>query len=151
MTTKSELREVLRVYRRGPDGDWHAMPSTPAASPSTPTPRPRIPDRATLIRIAAVVLLPVVLGVSIWYGVATLQAAPAPQEQTAVRRATPLPTPRRIEQPAPTANGPQQRLLGRDCVYPTAPQGTVIRGYYTDKDGKPRDAVCRADGWKAID
>ena len=53
--------------------------------------------------------------------------------------------------PAPTPAGPQERLLGRPCVYPSAPQGTVVRGYYTDANGVKRDAVCRADGWKAID
>ena len=53
-------------------------------------------------------------------------------------------------QPTPGA-GPQERLLSRDCVHPNAPQGTVIKGYYTDATGRPRDAVCRADGWKAVD
>jgi hypothetical protein len=55
-------------------------------------------------------------------------------------------------QAQPTAApGPQQRLLSRDCVYPSAPQGTIIRGYYTDASGVKRDAVCKPDGWKAAD
>jgi len=99
--------------------------------------------------------------------VAPRQAAPQaiPQAQP-----TPMPTPRPRVQPTalpptaggpvrgasvqahPTAaSGPQERLLSRDCVHPSAPQGTVIRGYYTDKAGVQRDAICRADGWKAVD
>ena len=101
----------------------------------------------------------------------------APVRQTAPQaipqaQPTPLPTPRpRVQptapptvgggpvraagvqaQPTPGA-GPQERLLSRPCEYHRTqyPQGTIIRGYYTDKDGRPRDAVCRADGWKAVD
>ena len=54
-------------------------------------------------------------------------------------------------QPTPGA-GPQERLLSRPCEYRRTqyPQGTIIRGYYTDASGRPRDAVCRLDGWKAV-
>ena len=99
--------------------------------------------------------------------VAPRQAAPQALPQ-AVPQAQPTPRPR-IQPTAPppvtggpvraagvqaqptAASGPQERLLSRDCVHPNAPQGTVIKGYYTDATGRPRDAVCRADGWKAVD
>ena len=99
--------------------------------------------------------------------VAPRQAAPQALPQ-AVPQAQPTPRPR-IQPTAPppvtggpvraagvqaqptAASGPQERLLSRDCVHPSAPQGTVIRGYYTDKAGVQRDAICRADGWKAVD
>lgn len=50
----------------------------------------------------------------------------------------------------PTDAGPQQRLLNRPCEYQRQeyPQGTIIQGYYTDANGTPQDAICRADGWK---
>ena len=96
---------------------------------------------------------------------APAQVAPRQAVPQAIHQAVPQaqPTPRRVQpttappvqaqvQAQPTAApGPQQRLLSRDCVYPSAPQGTIIRGYYTDAAGRPRDAVCRADGWKAAD
>ena len=107
------------------------------------------------------------------------QAAPAqvaPVRQTAPQaipqaQPTPMPTPRpRVQptalpptvggpvraagvqaQPTPGA-GPQERLLSRPCEYRRTqyPQGTIIRGYYTDAQGVQRDAVCRLDGWKAV-
>jgi len=94
------------------------------------------------------------------------QAKAIPQAQP-----TPMPTPRPRVQPTappPTAGGPvrgagvqaqptpgagpQERLLSRPCEYRRTqyPQGTIIRGYYTDASGRPRDAVCRLDGWKAV-
>ena len=48
-------------------------------------------------------------------------------------------------------SGPQERLLSRACQFPDAPQGTVIKDYYTDERGVKRDAVCKPDGWKAVD
>lgn len=58
-----------------------------------------------------------------------------------------------VTAPQAPAAGPQQRLLSRPCPYPGGdkPQGTIVRGYYPDATGQPRDAICRADGWKAID
>ena len=109
------------------------------------------------------------------------QAAPAqvaPVRQTAPQaipqaQPTPMPTPRpRIQPtaPPPTTGGPVRgagvpsqpapasvdihaTLQARPCPYPGGDkiQGTVIRGYYTDKDGRPRDAICKLDGWKAVD
>jgi hypothetical protein len=143
---KTELTQVIRAYRRDAGGDWQpvTVPAPPAVTPRSPL------NRQTVLRAVAAVLLPVLLGASIWYGVNSLQAAP-PQAEPIARRVTPIPTPGRVGVTAPPTAGPQQRLLSRDCAYPTAPQGTIIRGYYTDPSGRPRDAVCRADGWKAID
>ena len=85
------------------------------------------------------------------------QSAPMPTQRPRIQPTAPPPPvsggPVRAAgiqaQPTPDA-GPQERLLSRPCVYPSAPQGTVIRGYYTDASGVKRDAVCRADGWKAV-
>lgn len=81
-------------------------------------------------------------------------AVPVAPAQRAAPMAQPKPAPVQrpaASQPAPTPVGPQERLLSRPCVYPSAPQGTVIQGYYTDAGGVKRDAVCRPDGWKAVD
>ena len=81
------------------------------------------------------------------------QAPPAPQAQPRAanvqRPAAPVQA-----QTAPTVRPTatlHERILSRNCQYPDAPQGTVIKGYYTDKDGRPRDAICKPDGWKAVD
>ena len=86
--------------------------------------------------------------------VAPRQAVPqaVPQAQPTPRRVQPTAAPpvqAQVQAQATAAPGPQQRLLSRDCVYPSAPQGTIIRGYYTDAQGVKRDAICKPDGWKA--
>ena len=90
--------------------------------------------------------------------VAPRQAAPQPQARPVQAQAPAVaPAARPVQAqasprsaPAPTM-GPQERLLSRPCQFPDAPQGTIIRGYYTDASGVKRDAVCRFDGWKAVD
>ena len=101
------------------------------------------------------------------------RVAPRPAVPQAVPQAQPQPTPRpRIQPtaPPPTTGGPVRAagvpsqpapasvdihatLQARPCPYPGGDkiQGTVIKGYYTDKAGVQRDAICRADGWKAVD
>ena len=80
------------------------------------------------------------------------QAPPAPQAQP---RAANVQRPASVQvQAAPTVRPTatlHERILSRNCQYPDAPQGTVIKGYYTDASGIKRDAVCRVDGWKAVD
>lgn len=76
----------------------------------------------------------------------TAPPPPSPAVGGPVRAAAP------VAQQTPDA-GPQQKLFNRPCEYQRAqyPQGTVIKGYYTDANGIKQDAICRADGWKAVD
>lgn len=70
MTTKAEMRDVLRVYRRGPDGDWQAMPApTPTVTPTR--------DTRQAVTVAAFVLLAALAVGSVVYGAATFQTRPA--------------------------------------------------------------------------
>ena len=81
------------------------------------------------------------------------QAPPAPQAQPRAANVQ-RPAASVQVQAAPTVKPTatlHERILSRNCQFPDAPQGTVIRGYYTDKDGRPRDAICKLDGWKAVD
>jgi hypothetical protein len=90
-------------------------------------------------------MLPILAGAALYYGLSTVRPAPT---------ATVMPAAIEQHEPqaAPTATlGAQQRLLRRDCVYPSAPQGTIIKNYYTDPSGQSHDAVCRPDGWKATE
>ena len=88
------------------------------------------------------------------------QAQPQPTPRPRIQPTAPPPTtggPVRAagvpSQPAPASVDIHATLQARPCPYPGGDkiQGTIIRGYYTDKDGIKRDAVCRADGWKAVD
>lgn len=137
-------------------------PAAPIAAPSP----------VVIERVVQVTAPPVVVVVTVTPP-APARVEPAPPAQVApvaprqavpqaIHQAQPTPRPRVQPTAAPpvqaqvqaqptAAPGPQQRLLSRDCVYPSAPQGTIIRGYYTDASGVKRDAVCRADGWKAAD
>lgn len=207
MTTRTELREVLRTYRRNQAGEWELSATLPGPARVAPT-HPALPqDARRLVLAAAAVLLPLLAVGVVVYAAQTLPPAAGPTPSPAVEASpvvierivevqaapvvvvvttTPAPVqvvstapPRQVAPPqpatskptapqvqprpaqpvqrpaqsvpAPTPAGPQERLLGRPCVYPSAPQGTVVRGYYTDANGVKRDAVCRADGWKAID
>ena len=135
---KTELTQVIRAYRRDAGGEWQ-----PVAVPASPAARPWL-SRVTVTRLAAL-MLPILAGAALYYGLSTVRPAPT---------ATVMPAAIEQHEPqaAPTATlDAQQRLLNRDCVYPSAPQGTVIRGYYTDASGQSRDAICRADGWKATE
>lgn len=84
--------------------------------------------------------------------VAAQPVNPRPVEHRPTARPQPTAVPTRPAnvQAAPVP-GPQERLLSRPCQFPDAPQGTVIRGYYTDPSGVKRDAMCKPDGWKAAD
>ena len=88
------------------------------------------------------------------------QAQPQPTPRPRIQPTAPPPTtggPVRAagvpSQPAPASVDIHATLQARPCPYPGGDkiQGTVIKGYYTDKAGVQRDAICRADGWKAVD
>ena len=135
---KTELTQVIRAYRRDAGGEWQ-----PVAVPASPAARPWL-SRVTVTRLAAM-MLPILAGAALYYGLSTVRITPT---------ATVTPAAIGLVQPqaAPTATlDAQQRLLRRDCVYPSAPQGTIIKNYYTDPSGQPRDAICRADGWKTTE
>ena len=135
---KTELTQVIRAYRRDAGGEWQ-----PVAVPAPPVARPWL-SRVTVARLAAL-MLPILAGTALYYGLSTVRITPT---------ATVTPAAIGLVQPqaAPTATlDAQQRLLRRDCVYPSAPQGTIIKNYYTDPSGQPRDAICRADGWKTTE
>ena len=135
---KTELTQVIRAYRRDAGGEWQ-----PVAVPAPPVARPWL-SRVTVARLAAL-MLPILAGAALYYGLSTVRITPT---------ATVTPAAIGLVQPqaAPTATlDAQQRLLRRDCVYPSAPQGTIIKNYYTDPSGQPRDAICRADGWKTTE
>ena len=132
-----------------------------AAAPVVAEPSPVVVERVVEVQVIVTATPP------------AAQVQPAPQAlPQALPQAQPRPTPRPRVQPTappPTTGGPvrgagvqaqptpgvgpQERLLSRPCPYPGGDkiQGTIIKGYYTDKDGRPRDAICRMDGWKAVD
>ena len=143
-----------------------------AAAPVVAEPSPVVVERVVEVQVIVTATPPAPVQVA---PVRVEQPAPVAPRQAvpqAVPQAQPQPTPRpRIQptspppvtggpvrgagvqaQPTPGV-GPQERLLSRPCPYPGGDkiQGTIIKGYYTDKDGRPRDAICRMDGWKAVD
>ena len=158
---------------------WRGLSSvsTPAA-PAVAEPSPVVVERVVEVQVI-VTATPVEQGAGVrGQGLAPSPQPPAPA-QVAPRQVAPqvqaqvqAPAPRAVQptprpqvqaqqrpasvqvQAAPTVKPTatlHERILGRNCQFPDAPQGTVIRGYYTDASGVKRDAVCKLDGWKAVD
>lgn len=140
------------------------LPSLPRrrAVPALTTVEPTVAPTARAVQVEQP---PVVIIVT----ATPIPAQPVQVAPVAPRQVAPQPQARPVQAPAPAARpvqaqaqaaprsgpaptmGPQERLLSRPCQFPAAPQGTIIRGYYTDASGVKRDAICRPDGWKAVD